>query len=72
MKTCPNCMTTGIPDSANFCPVCGQQLKSGKIELIHIPQTLEKKKSNAISNIMTSLQYPMRRVFLTLTTWYLN
>lgn len=33
MKTCPNpnCKTTGIPDDAKFCPVCGTELKVSKI-----------------------------------------
>ena len=26
MKTCPKCKTTGIPDDANFCPACGEEL----------------------------------------------
>ena len=26
MKTCPKCKTTGIPDDAKFCPVCGAKI----------------------------------------------
>lgn len=27
MKTCPNCKTTGLPDDAKFCPICGYVLQ---------------------------------------------
>lgn len=30
MKTCPNCQAANIPDDAQFCPVCGQQILSSE------------------------------------------
>ena len=43
MKICPNrkCKTSGIPNEANFCPQCGQQLKSGRIDLLYTPAITE-------------------------------
>ena len=31
MKTCPKCKTTGIPNVAKFCPVCGTKLNDSDI-----------------------------------------
>lgn len=38
MKTCtnPKCKTTGIPDDANFCPLCGKQLTKGNWVVVNL------------------------------------
>ncbi len=50
MKTCPNCKTTGIPDDAQFCPVCGQPIISYeqiKMQNAHMRQQLIKEAEEA-------------------------
>lgn len=45
MKTCPNpnCKTSGIPDEANYCPVCGSPILS--------PKQLKKQKKERMNRL---------------------
>ena len=38
MKKCPRCKFLGIPNEANFCPHCGQQLTEGKWVIVNLAQ----------------------------------
>lgn len=45
---CPKCFEFNIPDSANFCPSCGRQLRPGKFVVMDITeQTAKEEKTRA-------------------------
>ena len=41
MRTCPKCKTTGIPDEAKFCPVCGEKIGSFEVDEVEAEETTE-------------------------------
>lgn len=58
MKTCPNpkCKTKGIPDDAQFCPVCGCELK-------------EKSKPQLVDAELTAAKTTIRKFRATTISW---